>query len=67
MENKKSDDLLELVKTAGLLMGTVILGYLWKDISKQRNEFFAEEINSLLKDNIKLKLKIEKIKKDGEQ
>lgn len=65
MENKKSDDLLELVKTAGLLMGTVVLGYLWKDVSKQMNEFLTEETKSLQKENIKLKLEIEKIKKDG--
>ena len=63
MENKKSDDLLELVKTGGLLIGTVILGYLWKDVSKQRNEFLTEETKSLQKENIKLKLEIEKIKK----
>lgn len=65
MENKKSNDLLELIKTAGLLIGTVILGYLWKDVSKQRNEFLTEETKSLQKENIKLKLEIEKIKKDG--
>lgn len=65
MKNKKSYDLLELVKTAGLLMGTVVLGYLWKDVSKQRNEFLTEETKSLQKENIKLKLEIEKIKKDG--
>ena len=65
MENKKSDDLLELVKTAGLLIGTVILGYLWKDVSKQRNEFLEEEIKSLQKENVEIKLEIEKIKKDG--
>lgn len=65
MENKKSNDLLELIKTAGLLIGTVVLGYLWKDISNQRNGFLSEEIKSLQKDNVEIKLEIEKIKKDG--
>ena len=64
MENKKSD-LLELVKTAGLLLGTAFLGYLWKDISKQRNEYLSEELKSLQKENVEIKLEIEKIKKDG--
>lgn len=66
MENKKKSDLLELVETAGLLLGTAFLGYLWKDISKKRNEILSEEIKSLQKENAEIKFEIEKIKKDGE-
>lgn len=63
MENKKKSDLLELVETAGLLLGTAFLWYLWKDISKERNEFLSEEVKSLQKENAEIESEIKKNQK----